>query len=410
MFRDVLLQSESYTRTDMLYLTKGGFWLSVARIVGMATSLLLAVAMANLLTPQVYGTYRFVLAGAGIIGAFSLFGMGTAVTRAVAQGYEGVLRAGRKEMLRWGIFIALMSFGAALYYFLNGNIELATSFAIVGIFHPLFSSFLLYGSFIAGKKDFKTQAIYSSVQNAIPAALLAGTVFFTNSPVLVVLAYFASQAGIAFVLYVATLRVFRPNDSVDAHTLRYGKHLSLMGIIGKVAENLDKVLVFHYVGAVELAIYAFALTPITHLKMLNDIPAQLAFPKLSERPIPELRRTLPRKVLLLSAGMALIALMYAMSAPYIFQLIFPQYISSVFFTQVLAFTLIPAPFILFNQVLVAHMKKRELYISRIALPVLKIGLLLILLPLFGIWGAVSAIIITQIASMILYGLQLWRAA
>ena len=144
--------------------------------------------------------------------------------------------------------------------------------------------------------------------------------------------------------------------------------------------------------------------------MLNDIPAQLAFPKLSERPIPELRRTLPRKVLLLSAGMALIALMYAMSAPYIFQLIFPQYISSVFFTQVLAFTLIPAPFILFNQVLVAHMKKRELYISRIALPVLKIGLLLILLPLFGIWGAVSAIIITQIASMILYGLQLWRAA
>ena len=194
MFRDALLRSESYTRTDMLYLTKGGFWLSVARIVGMATSLLLAVAMANLLTPQVYGTYRFVLAGAGIIGAFSLFGMGTAVTRAVAQGYEGVLRAGRKEMLRWGIFIALMSFGAALYYFLNGNIELATSFAIVGIFHPLFSSFLLYGSFIAGKKDFKTQAIYSSVQNAIPAALLAGTVFFTNSPVLVVLAYFASQA------------------------------------------------------------------------------------------------------------------------------------------------------------------------------------------------------------------------
>ncbi|HEX9608834.1 MAG TPA: oligosaccharide flippase family protein, partial [Candidatus Paceibacterota bacterium] len=88
---NVLRKSERYTKTDMVYLTKGGIWLSISQGVAMVTGLLVAIAFANLLTPETFGTYKFVLSLAGIIGAFSLTGMSTALIRSVANGQEGAL-------------------------------------------------------------------------------------------------------------------------------------------------------------------------------------------------------------------------------------------------------------------------------------------------------------------------------
>ena len=85
----ILRWSERYTRTDMVYLAKGGFWTGVKRVFGIPLGIGLSIALANLLTPEDFGVYKFVLAFAGIITAFSLTGMSTAVMQAVAQGYEG---------------------------------------------------------------------------------------------------------------------------------------------------------------------------------------------------------------------------------------------------------------------------------------------------------------------------------
>ncbi len=406
---DLLRWSEAYTKTDMLYAAHGGFWLTLAKVVGMTSSLLLAVAMANLIPPEVFGNYKFVLSAAGIIGAFTLTGTGTAIIQAVARGYEGALRAGMREYLKWNFISIPISLVAALYYFVNGNAILGFSFVIVAVCNPLLVGSSFFSQFVSGKKDFRTGSIFDSIADVVPAAILIGSLFFTKNPALIILVYFLAGTGVNLLLYRATLKKYCPNDSTDIKTVPYSIHLSAMGVVGKIAENIDKILVFHYLGAAQLAIYAFAQTPVAQIKLLNDIPAKLALPKLSERDFSSLKRSLPRKVILLVGVMLIVVISYILVAPLLFELLFPKYLDSVIFTQVLALSLILAPGSMFGEALTAHMKKKELYIAQTVLPLTKIGLFLLLLPPFGIWGAISAIIASQFLMFVLYAYQFLRA-
>jgi len=387
----------------------GGFWLTLAKGVGMSSSLLLAAAMANLIPLEVFGNYKFVLSGAGIIGAFTLTGMGSAIIQAVARGYEGALSSGTREYLKWSLGMVGISLAIALYYFVNGNNTLAISFLLVAAINPLLIGFSFFSQFISGKKDFKTQSIYDSAADLIPALILIGSLFLTQNPILIILVYFASGISINLLLHYATMRKYRPNTNVDPETIPYAKHLSLMGMIGKVAENIDKVLVFHYLGAAQLAIYAFAQTPIGQLKLLNDIPAKLALPKLSGQSFTVLQSSLPRKIFLLVGIMLVIVAAYIIMAPFLFKLLFPKYLSSVIYTQILALSLIFAPGSMFSEALTAHMKKKELYVSQAILPLTKIGLFLLLLPLFGIWGAIGATILSQALMFVLSAYLFWQS-
>lgn len=407
--RAIARWSETYTQTDMLYAAHGGFWLMVAKGVGMLTSLVVAIALANMVPPEVFGTYRFVLSGAGIIGAFALTGMSTAIVQAVARGYEGALRAGVRDYLSWGVVMVLLSSLLSLYYFLNDNSQLGIAFLIVAVCNPLLNGFSLFSQFISGKKDFRTQSMYDSAADIVPALALIGVVFFTDSALAIIAVSFVSGIAINMALHFRTLQRYAPNDATDPATLPFVKHLSFMGILGKIGENIDKVLVFHYLGAAPLALYAFAQTPVSQLKLIADVPVRIALPKLSERNYEELRATLPRKTFILVAIMLTIAVAYAAAAPYIFDLLFPLYVDAVIYTQVLALSLALTPSAMFSSALTAHMKNKELYISQAILPLLKIGLFVVLLPIYGIWGAIAATLIAQVVTFILFGYLFWQA-
>ncbi len=401
--------SETYTKTDMLYMVQGGFWLTLAKGVGMFSSLLLAAAMANLIPPEVFGTYKFVLAGAGVIAAFALTGMSTGITQAVARGYEGALRSGISAYMKWGLGMTGISLAVALYYFVNGNNVLAISFLVVALCNSLLTGSSFFSQFISGKKDFKTQSIFDSIADFIPALILISSLFLTQNPIHLILVYFVSGIAVNLILHYFTVQKYRPNHSVDPETIPFVKHLSFMGILGKVGENIDKVLVFHYLGAAPLALYAFAQTPIAQLKLLVDIPVKLAFPKLSERNFSELQKSLPRKILFLVGVMLAIVVCYILLAPLLFKLLFPAYVGAVIYTQILALSLVLTPVSILSSALVAHMKKKELYISQAILPIVKIALFILLLPPFGIWGAIWATIISQAITFIVFGYLFWQA-
>ncbi len=53
--------SEKYIKTDMIYLVKGGFWLTLGQIISSVSSLLLVIAFANLLPKETYGIYKYFL-------------------------------------------------------------------------------------------------------------------------------------------------------------------------------------------------------------------------------------------------------------------------------------------------------------------------------------------------------------
>ena len=401
--RNLLLWSQKYTGTDMVYLAKGGFWLTFGQITYSASALLLAVAFANLLPKETYGVYRYILSLGALLAIPTLGGINTAVVRAVAQGNEGAFIPALKTRLRWGILGGLASLGIAGYYFLNDNITLTICFLIAAIFLPLMNSFDIYEALWDGKKRFNIRTQYRIITQILAVATLITTLFLTKNLFLILLAYFIPYTLCHFIFLQISLKKLPLNEKQDPGTISYGKHLSLMGIIANIAGYLDRIVIWHCLGPVSVAVYSFALSPPQEIGSILRNIGVLALPKFSQRSKEELKATLFPKILKLFLLVIFLIGIYILLAPFLYKLLFPQYLDSVVYSQIFALSFLPlAGITLLSTSLLAQMRKKELYIARSVPPAIRILLLLILIPLFGIWGAISAILITEFLKFGLY--------
>jgi len=387
---NLLRWSEKYTKTDMVYLTKGGSWLTLGNIVSSASSFLLAIAFANLLPKETYGIYKYILSIAGILAIPTLSGMGTAITQAVARGYEGSFLPALKTKIRWGLLGGLASLALAGYYYFNDNTTLTISFLITAVFLPFMNSFGTYNALLQGRKLFGISTKYGIISQIIAIAILIATLFFTKNLFLIILAYFASWTILRFIFLKITLKKFPPNQNQDPQTISYGKHLSLISVIGSIAGNLDKILLWHLLGAGLLAVYSFAMAPVNQISGLLKFILPLALPKLSLRDGKEIKKELPGKMFKLFALIALGVIMFIILAPYLYKIFFPQYMDAVKYSQLFALVLLFFPQKLIGAALQAKAKKKALYIISVSNSLIRIALYLILIPIYGIYGAIIA--------------------
>jgi O-antigen/teichoic acid export membrane protein len=230
------------------YLATGGFWITLGRFTASGSSFLLTLVLANLVTKEAFGTYKFIQSLAGVITAFSLSGMGTAVTQAVATGNEGAVRNGFRLHLKWSAIMTFCASAAAVYYFLNDNTMIAWSLLILGIVLPFSQSGGFFSPYLIGKKEFKAETMYGIFYTVIPPIITALTALLNrNNPILLVTAFFGSTAIVAIAIYLRVIRKYNPPRNTEStQTLLYGKHLSFMNILGMISFQLDRILVFHY--------------------------------------------------------------------------------------------------------------------------------------------------------------------
>jgi len=393
--------SEKYTKTDMVYLAKGSFWLTAEQIILSICSFLLAIAFANLLPRETYGVYKYILSIASLLTIPTLTGINTAIIQAVARGYEGSFIKGLKTKIHWGLLGGLASLILAVYYYFNNNTTLVFAFLIIGIFVPFMDSLLIYNALLIGKKKFKICTKYNIIIRTLSFVIMIFVLFLTDNIFLIIFTYFLSNTLLRSLFLFITIKKFKPNKKKDPETISYGKHLSLINVISVIADNLDKILIFHYLGAIELAIYTFATVPPIQIRKLCKNITTLAFPKLAQRKISEIKKTLPRKMLKFLIIIIPIVIIYILIAPYLYKFIFPQYTNAIFYSQIFVLILLLYPKGLMATIFVTHSYKKETYFINITMSIIKIALLLILLPFYGILGAILAIIGTEFISLIL---------
>lgn len=384
--------SERYTKTDMVYLAKGGGWLTGSKVFSILGGLALATAFANLVPQETYGTYKFLVSAAGIIGAFTLSGMGTAVTQAAARGFNSALRHGFRAKLKWSIGIVVVGLLAAGYYFWQGNITLTYGMLMIAALYPLRTSSGIFENYLEGKKDFERASKYSIGLETFQITSMVATLFLTDSVLWVFFVFLATNTFAAIYLYFRTKSVYPQTDSTKEDMITYSKHLSIVEIFRKIARHIDKVLVWHFLGPVQLAVYSFAELPISKLQTAAGSLRQIAMPKFAENDMETLRKTLDYKVFLLAMGLLGISVVYIFAAPYLFNLLFPEYLASIPYTQVYALSIVLFAGGVYEKTLEAHEKTKWIYINRIGSNVVKVISLLILLPLFGVWGAITSLL------------------
>jgi len=397
----LLRKSEKYTKTDMVYLTKGGFWLTLGQIISSTSAFLLAIAFANLLPKETYGQYKYILSILGILSIFTLGGMGTAIVQAVARGYEGSLSSALKIKIRWGLLSSLASLSLAGYYYFNDNTTLTFSFLIASIFLPFFDTLSVYNALLQGKKLFKVSSKFEITSKIIATITMITAVFFSKNIIIILTTYLVSYTLLRLIFLYITFKKHVENNNEDPSTISYGKHLSLMCVIGTIAAQIDKILVFHYLGATQVAIYSISIAIPEQIKGIYKNINSLAFSKFTNKTIKEIKKTIYKKIIKLSLFSFTIAILYILLAQYIYQIFFPKYIDYIFYTQILSISIIFFPAGLITTALQAQKAKIELYKFNIYSPIIQIVVIIISIYFYGLIGIIISRIITRIINFII---------
>ena len=400
--------SERYTGTDMVYLAHGGFWLFLKTGLMMLTALALSVAFANLLPPATYGEYKYIFSIFSFLAAFTLLGMGTSVTKSVAQGFEGTPTAALKSKLRWGL---IGSFGAvcvALYYFFQGNIRLAESFALVAAFLPFVDTLGVFNSVLTGKRLFKVSTFCEIFIQAVSVAIIITALYLTDDLFIILTCYFVSYTTLRAFVFRFVIKWYTDNDKIDPAAILYGKHLSVMEILAIAAETTETMLLWQFLGPAPIAVYAFAKGIPAQMSAALQRLTTLAFPKFAASECESFKRPLIKKMLKLFVIMACIVLAYVIAAPYIFALLFPKYMESVLYSQLFALTLLFFPQKFIGTAFQAHAHTSALYTTSIVVPIARILLALLLIPTYGILGALMAELSTRAVNLTLVSILFAR--
>ena len=391
--KQLISWSEKYTETDMTYVVGGGLWLITGKVLLFLISFFLMVAFANLLPPETYGKYQYLVAAFAILSIFALPGVNTSLVKSIALRKEGTLSFAIGEKIKWGLIASLSSVVIALWYFWRENYLLAFAFLLGALFLPLLETFQIYLYFWNGRKRFDMQTKYEVLSAFLVALTLIFALYFSDNLLVIIGAFLLGHTFFDWIFYQKTARQ-AANRQVDPQAISFGKHLTIMGSLAIASSHLDKILIWKFLGAAQVAVYTFAQLPIYKIMLATSLQP-LALPKLGEQNIREKKADIMKKFYKLFFVFLPLALLFYWAAPLIYKIFLPQYLESVLYFKALSLMIVFMPFSLLNAALIADLRQKDLYIINTASPLLKIALFLILTPIFGIWGIVTTLLLVQ---------------
>ncbi len=395
---------------DAGYWMTNGFWLVTRRVIAMAFTFALAIAFANFLPKETYGTYKYILSVFGILGSLTLSGMNTAVDQSIAKGFDSALRDGYRVKKRWNMIASLVAVGVAVYYFAAGNLPFASAYFLFALVFPLWDASLLFDEYLRAKENFKKSALYDMVQHiGVSLALLVALFILPKTAIVFVIVWLVVQGCFSVYFYRKVSRDIPDSAQQDPGTLRYAGHLSVMSVVGTVANQIENILLFRLLGPASLAVYTFAAAIPEQMKGVLANIGTMAFPRFAKRTLEESRSSLIRKTPILF-GIGIVAVgAYVFVAPWIYATFFPTYIDAVWYSQLFSLSLLNMTIAPSAVILQAHKKTGEQYVSNIVWPIVRIAVVVVGILWWGILGAVVARIISRIGGSLLDFFLLSRA-
>jgi O-antigen/teichoic acid export membrane protein len=397
-----LRRSEKYLKTDMVYLVGQGGWLLIGQAAVFVSSLLLAWFFANYIDPSDYGLYKYVLSIAALATITTLTGLSTALARAVSQGHNVSLPKLLKIRILFGLIGSAGLVCLSLYYISVDNTLLATLFVISAFWLPFYETLSDYQSLLQGKKDFKTQTILRIFQRLLLTLLVISSIIITSNIVIITFVFFASSSLSHYISLRIALKKYENSEATETpydEIFSYGKKLSIQNIFYIGVHQLDKIILFKFLGPIQLAIYFFAIAIPQELNGLLGNISTVAFPKLVDKGSYEFKRALLKKIGTLTIILIVPVMIYIFTAPYIFEWLFPAYIEAVFISQLFIGTTLFIPMNIIWQYFYATNNQHALWFGTFMGPGVFILGILIFVPHYGLLGAIIAAYIRSVMDL-----------
>jgi len=389
--RNIVNRLEDRLGVDLVYLTKNGIFSLAGQLVAIISGLVLSIMFANFLSKEVFGQYQYLIALSGILSAITLPGMNTALIRGSAHGKNGIYHLCVNTIFKYATIVSLGIFIYSGFIILSGGHSgYGITVFILGLLFPFFSVINSWRAYYAGKEDFKTINIISSLTLIVQVIIQTVIVIYLPRYQYLFLAYILSTIVVNLPISLKTYRQ-TAGHTVDIHDIKYGYKLSAALSFALIATYIDRLVLGHFLGVEKLAIYSIAILIPEQAKQLYSNLLLVHYPKFFNIKNADLTKIKLLKLLtvlfFITCGFIML---YIAISPILFKLIFSRYQESLIFSQIYIITAIFTPMVLLELLLRAERNTKEVFIFNIMVNTTAVGASVIFIPTYGLWGVIAA--------------------
>lgn len=396
LYGKIVSRSTAVFHIDAAYYAKSNIALYSGYAVDMLRGIILAALLARLLTPEVYGEYRYVLSFLPIFAYFALPAAAEGVIQGVAKGEDRTFR--RIYILVWKYSLLSLPAVAAVaaWCFWQKQTQLAWIFVGLAPLMPAYGATGLFTAYLLGKQKFQKLLRNNVIVSVALLFTMSATVIWCRTIWWLVFVFVVVNVVAKLTFDLRAWHQAR-TGGVDELGINYAKRVSWLNLLLVVRSNFDKILLGTTTGFANLALYNVASIIPDQLKALSGVSSQSMVSRFVQRDDGTLIKVIDSKMkrlVWLFLGVFVIALL---GTPFVLPLVFSgKYGAAIPWALGLIISVLPT--VLVNPYITALQAQQEvkkLYIIHGSFAVIELLLQIILIPLFGLAGAVVVKLISR---------------
>lgn len=373
------------------------FWSNLNQIVTTGCGLVGSVIFARFAKKELYGQYLFVLAIFGLFSIISIPGVRAVIFKAIAQGHDDVYSKATAFSFLWSLLGIPTLVAAGIFIYLFKTKILGASLIGCAVFFPFMTSLQTWMVFLKGRSNFSQLTVYTSIQLLTNLLAVTMAIIFTRNLILILLAYFLTNAGFNIFYHFKVANSPRNNELASGWK-RQSYALTIMELSTIIFGRVDTILIGTLLPIDQVAIYGLVMKSVDVLFEIIRSTMEGIAPNLFQSKKITIRYFY--KFFLLSFLIPLV--LYPIIKYPILFLYSREYSEVINLSKVY---LAAIPFYFLNLVATYFMIKyelnKEINISRIVSLIAVVLLYIILIPLYGIWGGVISSILYFVIQLFL---------
>lgn len=255
------------------YLRESVFFVGLQQMFQVAIGLFQMWVLTATLSRVEYGIWGYVAALVAMATIFTLPGVNQAITYGAIYGQHGVLLAGMRWRLRYGLISTLVLLILAGTHLYTNQSQAAALLLIAALFMPIFQSLESVDAFLTGLGNFRALFWRKVVLHGGLALLLWGGAVTFGSLWVCGLIVYGGGAVMSGLLFVSLLK-YRRNDLLPDGFRGLAGKLSLQSVGSTISHSMERPLLSQFVGFGEMAAYNVALTaqiPVSYGRLIERI-------------------------------------------------------------------------------------------------------------------------------------------
>jgi len=350
------------------------------------------------------GNYKLFFSVLNILILFSINGLGTSVTKAVAKRFKAFFKKAVIISALFSFIASIILVILALSYYKGSDIKLALLFSSFLV--PLYYGFNTWEPYYYGERRFKTVFLLNTLIGSTRFVVCAAILFFYRNYFFTIIAYLLIVSVYNLIFFFWIIKRIKP-EKIDKERekdyLKHGFRLTASSAVSVVATNIERIILNATSGATMVGIYSIVTVFPTFIK--NSLKTLVNVPtvKLAAHPEKDNRIIIKKGLILIFLSGIMILAVFWFIIPFLLKFFFKvDDLNMISYGRLLLIPLVFMPVNLTIKYLASYQGSGLSVLKLItSVDAIKLALLVIFVPLYKIEGIITALILAEFFTSII---------